>query len=109
MGLGGTAKKLQTVVNAAEELYAKMNEVIGELKDLRAEVEETSQQVNTLEYEVAEQRAILEALAEADGIDVEATLADADLPPDPSAQQSGGDAEGAAAQESTAGADATSN
>ena len=83
MGLGGTAKKLQTVVNAAEELYAKMNEVIGQLKELQAEVERTSEQVDHIEYDVTEQRAILEAIAESQDLDVESILAEADLPPEP--------------------------
>jgi DNA anti-recombination protein RmuC len=102
MGLGGTAKKLQTVVNAAEELYAKMNEVIGELKDLRSEVEQTSQQVDALEYEVAEQRAILDAIADAEGVDVEAVLDDADLPSDPAEESTEETAADATSQDSSA-------
>lgn len=85
MGLGGTAKKLQKVTNAAEELYTKMNEVIGQLQELREEVERTSEQVDRIESDVAEQRAVLEAIAEAQDVDVEAALESADLPPDPAA------------------------
>ncbi len=83
MGLGGTAKKLQTVMDSAEKLYAKMNEIIGELKALQREVEDTSEQVDHLERDLAEQRALVEALATQQGIDVEAVLEDADLPPEP--------------------------
>ncbi len=83
MALGGTAKKLQKVANAAEELYGKMNEVIGRLTDLETEVERTSAQVDHIEYDLAEQRAILEAIADADGLDVNAVLESADLPPEP--------------------------
>jgi len=107
MGLGGTTKKLQKVANAAEELYAKMNEVIGQLKDLQREVERTSAQVDDIEYEVAEQRAILEALAEKEGVDVEAVLADASLPADPERDgETAGDGDatdGAADEDGTAG------
>jgi len=99
MGLGGTAKKLQKVANAAEELYAKMNEVIGQLKELQREVERTSEQVDDMEYDIAEQRAILDALAEAEGVDVESVLAEADLPPAPGAE----DTEGAPAADGGAG------
>jgi predicted transcriptional regulator len=83
MGLGGTAKKLQKVMDSAEKLYAKMNEIIGELKALQQEVEDTSEQVDHLERDLAEQRALVEALAEQDGIDVEEVLENADLPPEP--------------------------
>jgi len=83
MGLGGTAKKLQKVTNAAEELYTKMNEVIGRLQALETEVERTSQQVDRIEYDVAKQRAVIDAIAEAEGVDVEAAIESADLPADP--------------------------
>jgi DNA anti-recombination protein RmuC len=83
MGLGGTAKKLQKVTNAAEELYTKMNEVIGQLQELRQEVQQTSEQVDRMEYDIAEQRAVVNALAEAEGIDIEAVLESADLPEEP--------------------------
>ncbi|MHB9285964.1 DUF5798 family protein [Halobacteriales archaeon Cl-PHB] len=103
MGLGGTAKKLQKVANAAEELYAKMNEIIGELKDLQAEVEETSEQVDAMEYDLAEQRAVLEAIADQQGLDVDEVLADADLPEDPAvgdetAEDAAGDGESATSE-----------
>jgi septal ring factor EnvC (AmiA/AmiB activator) len=74
MGLGGTAKKLQKVVDAAEQLYSKMNEVIGEIGDLREQLEATSEQVDRMERELAEQRALVEALAEQEGVDAEAAL-----------------------------------
>jgi methyl-accepting chemotaxis protein len=79
----GTAKKLQKVAHAAEELYGKMNEVIGRLTDLEAEVERTSAQVDHIEYDLAEQRALLEAVAAAEGLDPDDVLESADLPPEP--------------------------
>ncbi|MFT4922795.1 MAG: DNA anti-recombination protein RmuC [Haloarculaceae archaeon] len=80
MGLGGTAKKLQNVVDAAEKLYAKMNEIIGELKELQSDVAKTSEQIDHMEREMAEQRALIEAIADREDIDVEETLDGADLP-----------------------------
>jgi DNA anti-recombination protein RmuC len=80
MGLGGTAKKLQKVMDAAEQLYSKMNEVIERLTTLEGEVEHTSTQVDRLERDVAEQRALVEAIAKQHGLDVDAVLEDADLP-----------------------------
>jgi septal ring factor EnvC (AmiA/AmiB activator) len=91
MGLGDTAKKLQKVVDAAEQLYAKMNEVIEQLKNVKGQVEETGERVEHLERDVAEQRALVEALAEQEGIDVEETLAAADLPePEGGSEDDGG-------------------
>lgn len=76
MGLGGTAKKLQKVAGMAEDLYKRMNEVITELKKLRSDLEETNAQVDDLEHQLTEQRAILEAMADAEGVDVSEALAD---------------------------------
>lgn len=86
MGLGGTAKKIQKMMDAAEQLYSKMNEVITELKAVQSEVETTSQQVDRIERDLAEQRALLDALADQQDIDVEAVLAEVEL-------SDGGDAE----------------
>jgi methyl-accepting chemotaxis protein len=95
----GTAKKLQKVANAAEELYGKMNEVIGRLTDLEAEVERTSAQVDHIEYDLAEQRAVLEAIADAEGLDVDEILESTDLPaePEPVSTDDADDESGAAA------------
>jgi peptidoglycan hydrolase CwlO-like protein len=82
MGLGGTAKKLQKVVDAAEKLYSKMNDDIERLTRVEEDVEQTSEQVDRLERDLAEQRALVEALAEKQDVDVAATLEAADLPGD---------------------------
>lgn len=79
MGLGSTAKKLQSLADTAEDLYARLNDVRTEVADLRTALEETSEQVDRLEREAAAQRALLEALADEQGVDVEATLSDADV------------------------------
>lgn len=77
MGLGSTAKKLQTVADRAEELYGRMNEVRDQLKDLKGTVEETGDRVEDLDTRVERQEVVLEALAEEQGIDVDALLAEA--------------------------------
>ena len=97
MGLGGTTKKLQKVIDAAEQLYGKMNEVIERLGSVEEDVEAASAGVDRLERELAEQRAIVEALAEQQGVDVEGALTEADLPPEPGdAQEDGASAEATA-------------
>ncbi|MFB6164626.1 MAG: DUF5798 family protein [Haloarculaceae archaeon] len=83
VGLGNTAKKVQKMVDAAEKLYAKMNELREEVDEMRQKLDATSETVSTLERDAAEQRAILEALADEQGLDVDQVLADAaiDEPP----------------------------
>ncbi|ERJ06648.1 hypothetical protein HLRTI_001359 [Halorhabdus tiamatea SARL4B] len=111
MGFGDTAKKLQKVTSAAEDLYEKMNQLRGQVQSLREEVATTSEQVDEIETDLAEQRALLEALAENEGIDVETVIADAhieavesdDVPTDGAGQRQSEDAEtepGSAAGES---------
>jgi uncharacterized coiled-coil DUF342 family protein len=78
MGLGSTAKKVQKVVDLAEKTYNKLNEVVNDLQKLRDDFDETSRTVEDIERELAEQRALVEALAERQGIDVAAVREDVD-------------------------------
>lgn len=77
VGLGDTKRKLQTMIDAAEELYAKMNELREQVEDLRTKVDATNRNVDRMEHELERQRAILEALAADAGVDVDQVLADA--------------------------------
>lgn len=79
MAFGDTAKKLQKVASAAEDIYEKMNQLRGQVQSLRDEVETTSDQVDDIERDLAEQRALLKALAEEENLDVDAILADAHI------------------------------
>lgn len=74
MGLGSTAKKLQKVADIADDLYTKVNEQREQLQELRSTVEATSDRVEAIDREQAEQRALLEALAEEQGLDTDAIL-----------------------------------
>ena len=76
MGLGGTAKKLQRMIEMAEQTYSRINEVREQLETLRTTVEETGERVESVEAEQREQRALLEALADEQGLDVDEALAD---------------------------------
>ena len=76
MGLGSTAKKVQQMVDMAEELYKKLNELREQIVALRETVENTSERVERLERENAKQEAVLAALAEKQGVDVESVVAD---------------------------------
>ncbi|WP_324757339.1 DUF5798 family protein [Haloarcula sp. GH36] len=77
MGLGSTAKKIQKVADIAEDLYAKVTELKTQLQELRGTVEETNDHVDDLDRELAEQRALLEAIADEQGIDVETVQTEA--------------------------------
>jgi len=77
VGLGNTKQKIQTMIDQAEKAYTKMNEVRDDVEQLRQQLEHTSEQVDSVSHELAEQRAVVEALAEKEGIDVEQVIADA--------------------------------
>lgn len=83
MDIAGTKRRVQRLVKVAEESYKKISQLVEKMEQLQADLETTSTQVNHIEYELAEQRVMLEALAEEEGIDVETLLAEADLPPEP--------------------------
>ncbi|MFB6307814.1 MAG: DUF5798 family protein [Haloarculaceae archaeon] len=77
MGLGGTAKKIQKVADMAEDLYGKLNEQREQLQSLRETVEHTGERVDAIETELAEQRALLRAIADEQGVDTDEVIADA--------------------------------
>lgn len=77
MGLGSTTKKIQTIADKAEQVYAQVDEVRKQLEDLRGKVDTTHETVETLEVRHEQNRALLEALAEEQGIDVEEVITEA--------------------------------
>jgi len=77
MGLGSTTKKLQKVADMADDLYQRLNEQKEQLQELRDTVEETSDRVEGIDREQTEQRALLEAIAEEQGLDTDAILTEA--------------------------------
>ena len=77
MGLGSTAKKVQTLAERAEQLYTQILELREQMTELRTTVEATGERVRTLDRRSQEHEAILTAIAESHDIDVEAVLTDA--------------------------------
>ncbi len=69
MGLGGTAKKLQRVVDIADELYAKIGDLREEIVAVRNSIDETKERMSAVETELEEQRELLERIADAEGVD----------------------------------------
>lgn len=74
MGFGSTAKKLQTVVDMADKLYTKLSELKAQLQETQDTVEGTNERVDAIDRELAEQRALLDAIADEQGIDTDAVL-----------------------------------
>ncbi|ADJ15627.1 hypothetical protein C497_11438 [Halalkalicoccus jeotgali B3] len=77
----------------AEQLYAQLNEVKKQLEDLRVKVDNTHETVTGLEVKHEQNRALLEALAEERGIDVEKVITEASIEdieePDPAEDAAG--------------------
>ena len=76
--LGNAGKKLQKMMDLAEELYERMNQLREQLRELQATVEKTNATVGEIEAEQAEQRALIEAIAAEQGLDVDTVLEDDD-------------------------------
>lgn len=74
MALGGATKKLQMVADMGEELYGRMNELLEQVIETQDTVEDTHERVMALENKVDQQSILLEALAEAHDVDVDAVL-----------------------------------
>jgi predicted transcriptional regulator len=74
MGLGGATKKLQKVADMGEELYSRINELREQMLEVHETVKETNERVAALENKVDGQAAILEAIAEKEGVDVDELL-----------------------------------
>jgi len=102
MGLGSTAKKLQTVADRAEQLYAQVKDVSERLMGVEESTTETVQRVRTLERELAEQRALVEAIAEEQGVDVDAVETDAVIEDIDATADPDGDANGKTPTDETA-------
>lgn len=95
MGLGSTAKKIQKVADTAEELYSRINDVRDQVQEMQQTTIETKDRVGALESEVAEQRALLEALAKEQGIDLDSVTAEAHIE---QAENAGGESPGAGSE-----------
>lgn len=79
MGLGSTAKKLQNLVDTAEDLYKRMNDLRDRLVRMETTVDETHERVDAIEREVVEIRVAIDAIADDQGIDVDRLVDDTDI------------------------------
>ena len=107
MGFGDTAKKIQTLADKAERTYQKINELRTEVEQTQKTVLDTSERVQALENEMAEQRAVLDAVAEEVGVDLDAVSTEAHIAEAEAEDGSGGasDANEAGGGDATVGGD----
>lgn len=98
MGFGGTTQKLQKVASMAEDVYAKLNE-------LRDQIQAMRETVDRVDRRTAENRALLEALAAEEDVDVDAVLTETAIEEaedvDSTAEGATGEATGDATNETT--------
>lgn len=78
-GFGDTAKKIQTLADKAERTYQKINELRSEVEETQTTVLDTSERIQKLENEMAEQRAVLDAVATEVGVDLESVSTEAHI------------------------------
>ncbi|MFB6162296.1 MAG: DUF5798 family protein [Halococcoides sp.] len=106
MALTDTAKRVQKIVDVAEELYERVVELREHVIEIRKKLNTTAETVDGLDHEVAENRALIEAIAAEQGLDPDAVIAEASIedvdaddategddPDSSGAEQSGGDGE----------------
>ena len=79
MGFGDTAKRIQTLADKAEQTYQKLNELRDEVEETQATVKDTAGRVKALENEMAEQRAVLDAVAREVGVDLDSVSTEAHI------------------------------
>ncbi|WP_226005930.1 DUF5798 family protein [Natrinema salinisoli] len=77
MGLGSTAKKIQTLSDRAEAMYKQVKKLQQRVTGLEEKADETHETVTRLDHQLTEQRALLLAIADEQGIDGEEILAEA--------------------------------
>ncbi|MFC6717081.1 DUF5798 family protein [Natrialbaceae archaeon GCM10025810] len=76
MGLGSTAKKIQGLSERAEQMYRQVQELQERIFHLEEEVDDTHDTVRRMDHQLTEQRALLLAIAEEQGLDGEEILAE---------------------------------
>ncbi|MBP2250772.1 chromosome segregation ATPase [Halarchaeum solikamskense] len=80
MGLTSTANTVSKLSDLAEKLYKRVEAIRKRVEGMSETVGDTNERVERLEGELAEQRALVEALAAESGVDVKATLEELDDP-----------------------------
>ena len=93
MDIAGTKKKVQRLSKIVEKSYKKINELMERMQTVEEDLDTTSEKVDHIEYDLAQQRVLVEAIAADRGIDVDEVLSEADLPPEPGTETDSADSE----------------
>jgi predicted nuclease with TOPRIM domain len=83
MALGKTAKRLKTLAEKVETIYERLQQMHERVAGLDDRIQRIDERMETLETRSAEQRAVLDAVAEELDIDPEAVAAGAEATADP--------------------------
>lgn len=75
MGLGSTAKKVQTIADRAEKTFEQLVELRKRIIGLEQSMDDTAERVRRLERRTEVQNAVLQAIAEEHDIDVDDVVA----------------------------------
>lgn len=70
--MGSTARKIQAVADRAEDLVNQVGDLRERMLALEGTVEDNNEAVQELRSEMKEQRRLLEAIAEEQGVETEA-------------------------------------
>ena len=100
MGFGSATKKISQVADMAEEVYRRLNELREQVQAMRETVQTTHDRVERLETKVEQQSAVIEALAEREGLDVDRIHAEAAID---EAEETEGEDTSSAVDEGTSG------
>lgn len=111
MGLGSTARKLSSLSDLAEKLYSQMSDLRERVGGLEEDLGATRERVDVIDAETRRQRALLEAIAEEQGVDVAAVLDGVDDEPSDGVAEDQLDNDGAGDEgpDATASADASAD
>jgi predicted RNase H-like nuclease (RuvC/YqgF family) len=91
MGLGSTAAKLKQLVSMVEQVFEQMKELRDRVQELDETIDDMDQRLDRIDARGKREEALLSAIAEKEGIDVE-SLVEEPSPRDSAADQSAGDA-----------------
>jgi chromosome segregation ATPase len=76
MGFGSTAKKLKRLVSMVEDVFEQMTELRDRVQELDETIDAMDERLDRIDDRSKREEALLSALAETEGIDVESLLAE---------------------------------
>jgi septal ring factor EnvC (AmiA/AmiB activator) len=78
MGLGSTAAKLKQLVSKVEQVFEQIQELRARVQELDETIDDMDQRLDRIDTRGKREEALLSALAEREGIDVESLVGESD-------------------------------